>query len=261
MDTNKLLKQYKIIGFFVGVILALSCYMSMLNIIILMSLFTIFYTYLVYIFVRDTTSIKDTTIKFIPDNQIITKEVNKSIKTLVDENISYYDKLDYTLIAKTIYTNLHNQMKNNLETKRFTIENNHLSYSVGLYNSELENLCQILNPNTKYILENIILDKLNKLANDDYNDYNYLFKISNDYSNIFKLEFILNIPLTPITEKKITCIETNIEPLQCDICHKYKKDTALNCGHIYCYNCLLDIKDTKCPYCRQSITSKKPVFL
>jgi hypothetical protein len=188
-------------------------------------------------------------------------EINLPVSELVNKTINHYKNLNFDEIAKTLYSELDSAMRSKLNIAYYKIEGDNLTITIDRYKAEIEATCKDLVPNSHYFLDKVILDKIDTLAKNDYSDYNYLFKITDTYNNGYKLEFILNIPITPIAEKKITCIETDIEPLQCDICHKYKKDTVLNCGHIYCANCLLDIKDSSCPYCRQTITTKKPVFI
>ncbi len=55
--------------------------------------------------------------------------------------------------------------------------------------------------------------------------------------------------------------------MNCKICQHKFNDTlhtpnVLNCGHVYCLNCLIDLTDqSKCPKCNKLITSKSLIFL
>jgi hypothetical protein len=47
----------------------------------------------------------------------------------------------------------------------------------------------------------------------------------------------------------------------CDLCQTYKKNTALNCGHTCCSNCVGRLRQNKCPNCKIFITLKLKIYL
>jgi hypothetical protein len=54
--------------------------------------------------------------------------------------------------------------------------------------------------------------------------------------------------------------------LICQICRDHHKNVSLNCGHAYCYDCLRRCTATrpfgvKCPYCADTITSVRRLYL
>ncbi len=82
-----------------------------------------------------------------------------------------------------------------------------------------------------------------------------------------------NIPsqavIIPVEQNKVVPIEfqqniveyfpRDIEDRYCEICFSETKDTAFDCGHVFCRNC--SSKLDKCPKCRKKITKKTKLFL
>lgn len=54
--------------------------------------------------------------------------------------------------------------------------------------------------------------------------------------------------------------EKKLELLECNICMDRRKDTVLNCGHVFCETCVLAFQG-KCPNCDAKITATQRIFL
>ncbi len=72
---------------------------------------------------------------------------------------------------------------------------------------------------------------------------------------------LLDIKNIDIVEKSsFAIIPTDIEHLQCNICHINTKNVAFNCGHLVCGCCVQKV-GKNCPHCRKEIHSRTEIFL
>jgi len=96
--------------------------------------------------------------------------------------------------------------------------------------------------------------------NDQYNHLNYevYYEYDTEYYFCFKFKVceIENFEIDNFTGQ---LIETDCEQIQCLICKTYKKNVALNCGHLLCPMCVSKI--SKCPFCETKIGRKQKVFI
>lgn len=77
-------------------------------------------------------------------------------------------------------------------------------------------------------------------------------KVSNTVIDIVSPEQLLNLfNMIPNNDKKKISKFTKNEEDLCKICYVHKQSHALDiCGHIFCNECLNQIKNKKCPYCK-----------
>jgi hypothetical protein len=134
-------------------------------------------------------------------------------------------------------------------------------------------LITLMNTVTRRVNENLhplkLVDELNTL----YNDLGYKFnvgyrfideEIPNRLSMTSKMNQTLHItkcsPIFLVDDDAFTPRLTPRNTNKCDICMSNQKDTALNCGHVYCASCL-ERSIHNCPACRKHITSKMRIYV
>jgi hypothetical protein len=129
---------------------------------------------------------------------------------------------------------------------------------------------KLYDDNIEHFVNKSIKPKIMEYFENKY-DNNYIFKFeyrdSPLYNSIFENQvkrFILtaNISNQEYIKPKIPIsnnIPTSIPELQCDICHEYKKNVGLSCGHVYCSKCVDSL--STCPQCRKDITRTTYLYI
>jgi hypothetical protein len=119
----------------------------------------------------------------------------------------------------------------------------------------------------KYVdIYNNIRNKLNEHFS-KYKQFGFKVKCLDPKSPSFDInenrsmyDTTLNVKVIIPKEKKVKkLIKSENEFDKCTICCEYKKNYVINCGHLFCSNCV-DSSDV-CHLCSKIITTKKMVYL
>lgn len=64
---------------------------------------------------------------------------------------------------------------------------------------------------------------------------------------------------------RITELEARPDELECPVCFNetrgHKRSSALPCGHVTCKSCVADLRDMRCPICREIFDAAKVLDL
>lgn len=64
---------------------------------------------------------------------------------------------------------------------------------------------------------------------------------------------------------RITQLEARPDEMECPVCFNetrgHKRSSALPCGHVTCKTCVADLRDLRCPICREIFDAAKVLDL
>jgi hypothetical protein len=106
----------------------------------------------------------------------------------------------------------------------------------------------------KYYSGSFVQETINEILSDHFVKYE-----TNGYKVVFVDDLVkINIDQDEIYEIENNCEKTTELNLLCDICKLYKKNIAINCGHIFCPKCC----DTEiCYVCNAQIFKKIKIYM
>jgi hypothetical protein len=184
----------------------------------------------------------------------------------------------YDIIGKTVIINLENVIKKLNVIYQYVVEDEYLGENVAENEIIGEDIVEGGNIAENEIIGEDIVEGGNMVENNeiidgligvDFDDEGVNF---DDFNN--EDEYIDNTTnqLVPQLLDELGYIESteasdeDSNGLICQICRDHHKNVSLNCGHAYCYDCLRRCTETrpfgvKCPYCADTITSVRRLYL
>jgi len=176
-------------------------------------------------------SLKDIINESTEKKEIKRKEINLALNKFIP------------LIEKTLLTHIKNMVD---EENTESIFKKPSLISFNNYSGLFENLF-------KYDLSSL-QDISNQLLNQHFQQY-----VGKGYKiNFEKDEIKISLDEDLINEKLYNCEECSDSNLLCNICKIYKKNIALNCGHLFCPKCC---SSANCFICSQKIEYKTKIYL
>lgn len=184
-------------------------------------------------------------------NNFDTDVINNLFKHFIDE-LESDPKFNLSLLAK----------HNNLELFKLLISMDRCSMQRCIYNTNInkQNILHIscLYNNINFIKLLISLDEniVKNLNRKDYYGYVPIY-----YAYYKKNESIITLLSFYLYSKNNKIEPTDNEFLQCILCMTNKKNYKIDCGHLYCIECISKIDSKKCPECRKSFIKWDLVYI
>jgi len=188
------------------------------------------------------------------------------LSSIVDEMINYCDEMiKYSIrrMEKLGRTKMNIVMYTNSKEYDWLKSSSFIRQKLMLCTSHNLKHLNFIEPKKQNKIAKKIFEKVTEkipIIFQKYIDLEYnvtIKKISKNYDNMYE-STVIEISIKKPKKEEQKLLESENEFDRCPICKIYKKNIALNCGHLFCAECS---KNTNCGMCNKVVSQRLQIYL